>query len=207
MDGQTMIELVNMLVEGVKGYIPINATIEAANRAFYASLASAIISLFALATNIYLTHKQIKRDASKTYTQLMVDEKFKNLHDLKKTMSDLIGISYDLLRRGYIIAKGDGGPRQEEYKEYNRLARVEINKLAAIIKFRLDSKTHNEFCKSLNNFIDELYKIAPTLTKVEDNHYEKKIKELFIEFEEKCRTVIEIEMQEVKNLAKQTYIK
>ena len=83
MDGQTMIELVNMLVEGVKGYIPINATIEAANRAFYASLASAIISLFALATNIYLTHKQIKRDASKTYTQLMVDENFKNLHDLK----------------------------------------------------------------------------------------------------------------------------
>jgi hypothetical protein len=206
MDGQTMIELANMIVEGVKG-ISTNATMEAANKAFYASLASGAISFLALLINIYLTNQQIKRDASKTYTQLMVDEKFKNLQDLKKAMSDLVGISYDLLRRGYIIAKGDGGPRQEEYKEYNKLARVEINKLASIIKFRLDIPSHNDFCESLNEFIDELYKIAPTLTKVEDDQYEKQINKLFIEFETKCRTVIEIEMQEVKNIAKQTYIK
>lgn len=203
MSGQEITDICNTIVTALNGYFQFNATVQAANKAFYAALFSGVISVITLIANVYLARKQIKRDTTKTYTQLFVDEKFKALDELRKSMASIIGLSYDLWRRSYIIAKSDGSPRFDEYKIYRQLSMVDFNKTLAIIKFRLDNKKYESFFQEINDFQEEVESSANKMLKNKDVMLDSRIKS----FEGKCHEVLNAEWEEINQLAQKSYMK
>ncbi|WP_196595716.1 hypothetical protein [Pectinatus frisingensis] len=201
-DAQGINDICNTIITAINGYYHYNAVLETANKAFYASICSMAVTIFGLIINAYYTKKQIARDTTKTYAQLIVNEKFKSLNELRESMANIIGLSYDLLRRAPIIAKTDGSPRWEEHKKYIQLSTVDFNKEIAIIKLRIDCKKYTSFFKELDKFQHEVISSSSRILEDEETISKASIKS----FEEKCRETLDAEWKEIDALSKKPYI-